>query len=129
MWFCLDTLEYLRKGGRIGAAQALVGSALKIKPILTFGTEIAPVGKVRTKKRAMERMVAYLHELHERGADGWIVQHAQSLRGRRDPGRRGQGDLRHRAALLHPGRPRARRPPRLRDAGRRRRLRAARLSA
>jgi DegV family protein with EDD domain len=77
MWFCLDTLEYLRKGGRIGAAQALVGSALKIKPILTFGSEISPVGKVRTKKRAMERMVAYLHELHERGASGWIVQHAQ----------------------------------------------------
>jgi DegV family protein with EDD domain len=78
MWFCLDTLEYLRKGGRIGAAQALVGSALKIKPILTFGTEIAPVGRVRTKKRALERMVAYLQELHERGAGGWIVQHAQS---------------------------------------------------
>jgi DegV family protein with EDD domain len=78
MWFCLDTLEYLRKGGRIGAAQALVGSALKIKPILTFGTEIAPVGRVRTKKRALERMVAYLHELHERGASGWIVQHAQA---------------------------------------------------
>jgi DegV family protein with EDD domain len=78
MWFCLDTLEYLRKGGRIGAAQALVGSALKIKPILTFGTEIAPVGRVRTKKRAMERMIAYLHELHERGASGWFVQQAQS---------------------------------------------------
>ncbi len=78
MWFCLDTLEYLRRGGRIGAAQALVGSALKIKPILTFGTEIAPVGRVRTKKRALERMVAYLDELHERGASDWIVQHAQS---------------------------------------------------
>jgi DegV family protein with EDD domain len=78
MWFCLDTLEYLRRGGRIGAAQALVGSALKIKPILTFGTEISPVGRVRTKKRALERMVAYLHELSERGADGWFVQHAQS---------------------------------------------------
>ena len=78
MWFCLDTLEYLRRGGRIGAAQALLGSALKIKPILTFGTEIAPVGRVRTGKRAMERMITYLHELHERGASGWIVQHAQS---------------------------------------------------
>ena len=44
IWFCLDTLEYLRRGGRIGAAQAMVGTALKIKPILTFGTEIAPVG-------------------------------------------------------------------------------------
>ncbi len=77
IWFCLDTLEYLRKGGRIGGAQALLGSALKIKPILTFGTEIAPVGRVRTAKRAHERMVAYLRELHERGATGWIVQHAQ----------------------------------------------------
>jgi DegV family protein with EDD domain len=78
MWFCLDTLEYLRRGGRIGAAQALVGSALKIKPILTFGTEISPVGRVRTRKRAYERMVSYLHELRERGASEWFVQHAQS---------------------------------------------------
>src|SRR4051794_2820550 len=36
MWFAIDTLEYLRKGGRIGAAQAWIGSALKIKPILTL---------------------------------------------------------------------------------------------
>ena len=78
IWFCLDTLEYLRRGGRIGAAQALVGTALKVKPILTFGTEIAPVGRVRTHRRALERMVAYLHELHERGANEWIVQHAQA---------------------------------------------------
>lgn len=78
MWFCLDTLEYLRRGGRIGAAQALVGSALKIKPILTFGTEIAPVGRVRTRKRALERMRAYLHELREREASAWFIQHAQS---------------------------------------------------
>jgi DegV family protein with EDD domain len=78
LWFCLDTLEYLRRGGRIGAAQALVGSALQIKPILTFGTEITPVGRVRTRRRAFERMVAYLHELRERGVTDWIVQHAQS---------------------------------------------------
>jgi DegV family protein with EDD domain len=79
MWFCLDTLEYLRRGGRIGAAQALVGTALKIKPILTFGTEITPVGRVRTRKRAMQQMVGYLHELRDRGAGEWFVQHAQSL--------------------------------------------------
>jgi DegV family protein with EDD domain len=78
IWFCLDTLEYLRRGGRIGAAQAMVGTALKLKPILTFGTEIAPVGRVRTRERAFERMVAYLGELHERGASDWIVQHAQA---------------------------------------------------
>lgn len=78
IWFCLDTLEYLRRGGRIGAAQALLGTALKVKPILTFGTEIAPVGRVRTHRRAFERMVAYLHELHDRGSSDWIVQHAQA---------------------------------------------------
>jgi len=78
IWFCLDTLEYLRRGGRIGAAQALVGSALQIKPILTFGTEIAPVGRVRTRRRAFERMVAYLEELRDRGAADWVVQHAQA---------------------------------------------------
>jgi DegV family protein with EDD domain len=77
IWFCLDTLEYLKRGGRIGAAQALVGSALQIKPILTFGTEIAPVGRVRTRKRAFERMVAYLEELRDRGATDWVIQHAQ----------------------------------------------------
>jgi DegV family protein with EDD domain len=77
IWFCLETLEYLRRGGRIGAAQAMVGTALKVKPILTFGKEIVPVGRVRTHKRAFERMVAYLRELHDRGATDWIVQHAQ----------------------------------------------------
>jgi DegV family protein with EDD domain len=78
MWFCLDTLEYLRRGGRIGAAQALVGTALKVKPILTFGTEISPVGRVRTRRRAREQMIKYLHQLHDRKASEWFVQHAQS---------------------------------------------------
>ncbi len=80
IWFCLDTLEYLRRGGRIGAAQAALGTALKVKPILTFGTEIAPVGRVRTRRRAFEQMTAYLAELHDRGATDWIVQHAQAPR-------------------------------------------------
>jgi DegV family protein with EDD domain len=78
IWFCLDTLEYLRRGGRIGAAQAALGTALKVKPILTFGTEITPVGRVRTRRRAFEQMTAYLAELHDRGATDWIVQHAQA---------------------------------------------------
>ena len=78
IWFCLGTLEYLRKGGRIGAAASMVGTALKVKPILTFSAEIAPVARVRTHARAFERMVAYLHELHDRGASDWIVQHIQS---------------------------------------------------
>jgi DegV family protein with EDD domain len=75
MWFAVDTLEYLRKGGRIGAAQAFLGSALQIKPILTLGEEIAPVERVRTRRRAFERMVDYARELHDGGSGAWVVQH------------------------------------------------------
>ena len=49
-WFAIDTLEYLRRGGRIGAVASMVGGAIKIKPILTVNTEgIVPVEKVRTE--------------------------------------------------------------------------------
>jgi DegV family protein with EDD domain len=78
MWFCLDTLEYLRRGGRIGKAQAWLGGTLKIKPILSLDYVITPVERVRTAGRAFERMVQYMHELHDSGADGWVVQHIQA---------------------------------------------------
>jgi len=77
MWFAVDTLEYLRKGGRIGAAQAWLGSALQIKPILTLGEEITPVERVRTRRRAFERLVEYARQRRDDGADAWIVQHIQ----------------------------------------------------
>jgi len=77
MWFAIDTLEYLRKGGRIGAAQAWLGSALQIKPILTLEEEITPVERVRTRRRAFERMAEYARQLHADGADAWVVQHIQ----------------------------------------------------
>jgi DegV family protein with EDD domain len=78
IWFCLDTLEYLRRGGRIGKAQAWLGGTLKIKPILSLEYEIMPVERVRTAGRAFERMVDYAQELHDGGADGWVVQHIQA---------------------------------------------------
>ena len=78
IWFCLDTLEYLRRGGRVGGAQAWVGGALKIKPILTVDGEIKPVERVRTSGKAFERMVEHLGELHAEGVDGWLVQHIQA---------------------------------------------------
>jgi DegV family protein with EDD domain len=65
LWFAVDTLEYLQRGGRIGAAQAWLGGALKIKPILTFDGEIVPIERVRTSGRAFERMVHYLRARHE----------------------------------------------------------------
>jgi DegV family protein with EDD domain len=78
IWFCLDTLEYLRRGGRVGKAQAWLGGTLKIKPILSLEYEITPVERVRTAGRAFERMVKYAQELHDSGADGWVVQHIQA---------------------------------------------------
>ncbi len=78
MWFAIDTLEYLRRGGRIAGAQAWLGSALKIKPILTVESEITPIERVRTSRRAFERMVDLLRTCKEAGADGWMVQHIQA---------------------------------------------------
>jgi DegV family protein with EDD domain len=78
MWFCLDTLEYLRRGGRIGKAQAWLGGTLRIKPILSLEYEIVPRERVRTAGRAFERMVDFARELRDRGADGWVVQHIQA---------------------------------------------------
>ena len=77
MWFAIDTLEYLRRGGRIGGAAAWIGSALKIKPILTLEEEITPVERVRTRARSIERLRGYARERHDSGLDAWVVQHIQ----------------------------------------------------
>jgi DegV family protein with EDD domain len=56
-FFYVDTLEYLRRGGRIGAAQALLGTALSVKPLLTIADgRIVPLEKVRTSARAIARL-------------------------------------------------------------------------
>ena len=55
--FYVDTLEYLRRGGRIGAAAAMLGSALSVKPLLTVRDgRIATLEKVRTTTRALARL-------------------------------------------------------------------------
>ncbi|MDX6325879.1 MAG: fatty acid kinase fatty acid binding subunit [Nocardioidaceae bacterium] len=55
--FFVDTLEYLRRGGRVGAAAALLGSALAVKPILHLEDgRISPLEKVRTTARALARL-------------------------------------------------------------------------
>jgi DegV family protein with EDD domain len=54
----LDTLEYLRRGGRIGRAQAFVGGLLRLKPILTIRNgEAYPLARVRTRRRALDEML------------------------------------------------------------------------
>jgi DegV family protein with EDD domain len=79
MWFAIDTLEFLKRGGRIGAASAWIGSTLKVKPILTVESEMTPVERVRTSARMFERMVDYARQRHDSEADGWAVQHINAL--------------------------------------------------
>ncbi|WP_366921935.1 DegV family protein [Metallumcola ferriviriculae] len=60
--FMVDTFEYLKRGGRIGGAQALVGTLLKIKPILYIRGKIDVFQKVRTRQKALGRVVEELDE-------------------------------------------------------------------
>ena len=75
VWFAVDTLEFLRRGGRVGGAQAWLGSTLKIKPILSIESEILPIERVRTSKRTFERLIEYLTARHDDGCDTFFIQH------------------------------------------------------
>jgi len=56
-FFMVDTLEYLRRGGRIGAARAVMGQALQVKPILTVTDgSVVPLEQVRTAGKALARL-------------------------------------------------------------------------
>ncbi|HMY26773.1 MAG TPA: DegV family protein [Solirubrobacterales bacterium] len=75
----VDTLEYLRKGGRIGGAQAWIGGALKIKPLITLRETVEPVDKVRTLSRAMQRLKDHASEKAASGQEiTWTAQHIQA---------------------------------------------------
>ena len=74
--FYVDTLEYLRKGGRIGKAAALVGSALSVKPLLHLvDGHVTPLEKVRTTSRALARLEELALERVGEGAADVAVQH------------------------------------------------------
>jgi DegV family protein with EDD domain len=77
-WFVLDTLEYVRRSGRIGTAAAWLGSALDLKPILLVESELKAVERVRTRRRAVDRLVELIRQRRAVGADRWFVQHADA---------------------------------------------------
>ena len=59
----LDTLEYLKKGGRIGKVKALLGSVLSVKPMLaTKDGELVPVGQVRTRAKGVDKLFNFVKE-------------------------------------------------------------------
>ena len=75
LWFAIDTLEFLKRGGRIGAASAWIGSTLRVKPILTVENEMTPVERVRTSSRMFERLVEYARSCADSGENAWSAQH------------------------------------------------------
>lgn len=66
VFFCVDTLEYLQKGGRIGKISAMAGTLLQIKPILSFAEDgqLTSVDKVRGRKLALEKMAKMIEKLY-----------------------------------------------------------------
>jgi DegV family protein with EDD domain len=76
MFFCVETLDHLRRGGRIGAAAALVGTALAVKPLLHVDDgRIVPLEKVRTMSRAIGRLVDLASAAAGSGRVGLAVHH------------------------------------------------------
>ena len=100
MLFYVDTLEHLRRGGRIGAAAALVGTALAVKPLLHVvdGT-IAPLEKVRTASKALARLEDLVVQRAGQGEVDVAVQHLAAGQRAVELGARLQERLPHVASL------------------------------
>ncbi|PWH11830.1 MAG: DegV family protein [Anaerolineae bacterium] len=63
VYFVVDTLEFLHRGGRIGGAQRLLGTALNLKPLLTVQEgKVEAVERIRTKAKAVERLIEIIAE-------------------------------------------------------------------
>jgi DegV family protein with EDD domain len=73
IYFLVDTLEYLQRGGRIGKAQALVGSLLQVKPILTIHDgHTESLESQRTKRKAIARLCELVHNECPPGGEGYL---------------------------------------------------------
>ena len=81
-YFIVDDLSNLQRGGRLSAGAALVGSMLKIKPILTFvDKKIVPFEKIRTQQKAMKRIEQlFADETGTTDGDGYelVIIHANA---------------------------------------------------
>jgi DegV family protein with EDD domain len=96
-FFVVDTLEHLRRGGRIGSAAAVLGSALAVKPVLHMVEgRVVPLEKVRTSARALNRLVQRAVEAAGEGPVSIAVHHLSSP----ERAERLAGDLRQRLPAL-----------------------------
>jgi DegV family protein with EDD domain len=82
VYFMVDTLEYLQKNGRIGKASALVGSILKIKPILSLTKEgeVYPFEKVRGNKKAVQKILSEFMRLYNGKPLHVGISHAEAAK-------------------------------------------------
>lgn len=77
--FVLDTLEYLRRGGRIGGARALVGTLLNVKPMLEVkGGQVEPLEQPRSRAKALARLMEVLAERSQQRPLHVAVLHANA---------------------------------------------------
>jgi len=81
VYFVVDTLEYLHKGGRIGGAKMLVGSLLQVKPILQMTDgHIEPLENQRTKRRAIARLKELIEVESPRDGESYLtIMHGDAL--------------------------------------------------
>lgn len=77
--FSPATLEYLKRGGRIGSAEAFLGQILQVKPILTVDKGItSPLDKVRTRKKSIQYMVnTFLSDMDSYGLENVVIHHIE----------------------------------------------------
>jgi len=82
IFFLVNTLEYLQKGGRIGGAKALVGELLQVKPILCLRDgQVEPFEQQRTKKRAVKRLIEIAEEQCPKGLEAHLcVMQADAIK-------------------------------------------------
>ncbi len=94
VFFCVNTLEYLQKGGRIGKITAVAGSLLQIKPIITFAStgELINIAKGRGRKAALDKLMALFQQSMPDDrpfiaavVDGGIPDEGDALRERLNP--------------------------------------------
>ena len=74
-WFTVDDLKFLKRGGRVSATAALVGTVLSVKPIMHVDNEgrLIPVDKVRGRRKSLEELVAHMEKSAIRPADQTVI--------------------------------------------------------
>jgi DegV family protein with EDD domain len=79
VYFVVDTLEYLQKGGRIGKASAFLGNLLNIKPMLSIQDGlVVPVEKIRGKARVIEKLIEKVKKDEKEGPLKGVIVHADA---------------------------------------------------